>query len=510
MRRIRFLFFLMIVILQGCNADSEDQKKQKEKKQIQKQKEEKTEKVKYTREELRQGIEKLAREYGLPVEGKNDDGSYSSEEFGGNIEELADEYNRSSNKLQVEKEPSVEQKEFAEKLRELAQRYNMDWNESPKQEEPSPQMVEQNLNRERPIKNKNPEGKVQERPLPNSLDHRNTSPPKIIEKNANNAERGNHDKEYQTERIVRGGSSEKKPTEPIELKQPIPEVTDPQPTKPPTLIQEKPNLAELEEKGENILDNIYNIVPKEKDRDDGINDNEKDANLYDLNAEPRIRLDRQKNTPLTFTELKRKYPKSFFTRAEHEKERIALTFDDGPDLTYTPQILDILRKSGVKATFFLIGERAEAHPHIVKRIIQEGHEVGIHSFQHLYLPKLEESSFEQQIQRMEGILHSFGTDTKLFRPPFGSIHDRQADFVINKGYKIVHWDVDSLDWKGGLGKKEVEDNVLGAVQPGSIILCHSAGGKGIELSGTVEALPRIIEQLKEKDMTFVKVTELLK
>ncbi|MEW9674041.1 polysaccharide deacetylase family protein [Ammoniphilus sp. 3BR4] len=512
MKRIGLLFFLMVVILQACNGDRADQKIQKEKKQVQKSKEEKTKEIKYTREELRQGIEKLARDYGLSVEEKNNEGSYSSEELEKNIEELADEYNRSSKDPQVEEEPSVEQKEFAEKLRKLAQRYNLEWNESPKQGEASSPMVEQNQNHEVSQKNKNLEKKVKERPQPHPLNQRNTSSQKTIEKKANEAERGNHKKEeLQTERIARGGSTEEEAKEPTKLKQPVPEVTHPQPTEPPTVIEGAPKLADSETKDENLLDNIYHIAPKKKEQDDGKREYKNDSILLDLsNVEPRIRQDRRKNTTLTFTELKKKYPKSFFTRGEQGKERIALTFDDGPDLTYTPQILNILRESDVNATFFLIGERAEAHPHIVKQIIQEGHEVGIHSYKHLYLPKLDESSFEQQIQRMEGILRSLGADTKLFRPPFGSINDRQAEFVIQKGYKIVHWDVDSQDWKGGLNKKKIADNVLGFVHPSSIILFHSAGGIGIELSGTVEALPQIIEQLKEKDMTFVKVSELLK
>ncbi len=99
--------------------------------------------------------------------------------------------------------------------------------------------------------------------------------------------------------------------------------------------------------------------------------------------------------------------------------KVAFTFDDGPDDKYTPQILDILKAYGVKATFFITGQHAEAHPDIVKRMVSEGHTVGNHSYSHPLLTKLKMASFETQIMSTQSILEKLtGQAPTLFRPPY--------------------------------------------------------------------------------------------
>lgn len=213
--------------------------------------------------------------------------------------------------------------------------------------------------------------------------------------------------------------------------------------------------------------------------------------------------------PMTLADLRQKYPGVFVLNGPSNKRQVALTFDDGPDLEYTPQILDVLKKNNVKATFFLVGKRAQAHPDVVKRMVREGHEVGNHSFSHANLPKVSMAAFQKELQQTDKIIRSLaGYNPKMFRPPYGETNEQQILWLSKNNYTIVNWNVDSLDWKG-LSSGQVRDNVLSAIFPGSIVLQHSAGGNGEDLSGTVKALPQIIERLRADGVQFVTVSKLL-
>ncbi|HEY8342219.1 MAG TPA: polysaccharide deacetylase family protein [Calditerricola sp.] len=213
--------------------------------------------------------------------------------------------------------------------------------------------------------------------------------------------------------------------------------------------------------------------------------------------------------PMTLSDLRRKYPNDFVLNGPSRKRQVALSFDDGPDLTFTPRILDVLREHDVKATFFLIGNRVVAHPDVVKRMVREGHVVANHSWDHPNLAKLSPDKVRWQLVRAEEALSRVaGYRPKLFRPPYGSIQESGIRVARDLGYTVVNWNVDSLDWKG-LSAEQVSTNVLSHVFPGSIILLHSAGGEGSNLEGTVRALPEIIRRLKADGVTFVTVPELL-
>jgi polysaccharide deacetylase family sporulation protein PdaB len=215
------------------------------------------------------------------------------------------------------------------------------------------------------------------------------------------------------------------------------------------------------------------------------------------------------NKKLTLAQLRSKYPLFFRLRGSNQTNKIALTFDDGPDHKYTPQILDILRKHHVKATFFLIGIRAQANPAMVKRIVKEGHAIGNHSYNHANPAKLTEAQFEKQIANTQVILSKLiGYEPKLIRTPYGAIQENQLRWAAKNGFVVVNWDIDSLDWKE-LNSTQVLANVLGNIHRGSIILQHSAGGVNQDLSGTVQALPIIIEKLKKQGFDLVTVPELL-
>lgn len=211
---------------------------------------------------------------------------------------------------------------------------------------------------------------------------------------------------------------------------------------------------------------------------------------------------------LSLSELRQKYADTFTFRGPRSKQ-IALTFDDVPDPRFTPQILDILKKKGVKATFFVVGERAQKHPDLVLAIKRDGHVIGNHSYNHPQFKKLSLTAFQRQIRKTERILYKqTGIRPRLIRPPYGEINEAQLVWARNNGYKIVNWDVDSLDWKG-IGKEEVKQNILGHVGPGSIILQHAGGGVGSNLTGTIQALPDVIDELRKQGYRFVTVSELI-
>ncbi len=212
--------------------------------------------------------------------------------------------------------------------------------------------------------------------------------------------------------------------------------------------------------------------------------------------------------PLNLGELRRKYSETFKFRGPEVKQ-IALTFDDVPDPRFTPQVLDALRKEGVKATFFVVGHRAKKYPELVRKIHQEGHIIGNHSFSHAQFKNRSRSQFQNEILRTEKIIANLvGYRPKLIRPPYGDVNEDQVKWAKKNGYTIVNWNVDSLDWKG-LGAQEVKQNVLQAVGPGSIVLQHAGGGTGSDLSGTIRALPEIISTLKGKGYHFATLPELL-
>lgn len=216
-----------------------------------------------------------------------------------------------------------------------------------------------------------------------------------------------------------------------------------------------------------------------------------------------------KNTRgLSLSQLLHKYPETFKTKGPQSKV-IALTFDDVPDPRFTPQLLDVLKAYHVKATFFVVGSRAQKHPALVKRMIREGHAVGNHSYNHPQFVKLNMHDFRAQIIQTENIIQTLaGYKPKLIRPPYGDISEPQLKWAKYHGYKLVNWNVDSLDWKG-LSKTQVRNNILAHAGKGAIILQHGGGGHGSNLSGTIEALPEVITILRKRGYTFVTVPQLL-
>jgi len=198
-----------------------------------------------------------------------------------------------------------------------------------------------------------------------------------------------------------------------------------------------------------------------------------------------------------------------FYKGNAHLKQVALTFDDGPDNYYTPKILDILRANGVTGTFFIVGKQAKRFPEMVKRIVGEKNAIGNHSWDHPEFWKLTNKQITQEIVSTQNEIQQItGHRTTLFRPPYGSVTSAEVDLIHNLGYSIIDWSVDTLDWKGN-SDTAILQVVKKEVSPGGIILEHSLAGRPGELNGTLTALPKIINMLREQGYKFVTIPTLL-
>jgi peptidoglycan/xylan/chitin deacetylase (PgdA/CDA1 family)/3D (Asp-Asp-Asp) domain-containing protein len=186
-------------------------------------------------------------------------------------------------------------------------------------------------------------------------------------------------------------------------------------------------------------------------------------------------------------------------QAGRGRKRLAITFDDGPG-PFTPQVLAILKRHQVHATFYMLGQQVRANPGIARAVLAAGHEVANHSYSHPMLP-----AFGQLSGTLTTIQRTTGFRPCTFRPPYGAIDRRLAGDAVRLGMSSILWDVDPLDWRRP-GAGAIRGRVLGAARSGSIILLHDAGGPR---SQTVGALPAILGTLKRRGYTFVPVKDLL-
>lgn len=195
-----------------------------------------------------------------------------------------------------------------------------------------------------------------------------------------------------------------------------------------------------------------------------------------------------------------------YTTGEPDGHYIALTFDDGPHPTKTSEILDILEENDVKATFFVVGENASQNEDVVERIIEDGHEIGNHTFFHKYLGGEGRSVMEREIDLCDDVIFNHSEySSHLFRPPGGLYDDTLTSVCAERGYSVVLWSIDTRDWAGTLAK-DICKEVYDYVEDGSIILMHDyVCGE----SHTAEALREVIPKLKKLGYRFVTVSELI-
>lgn len=189
-----------------------------------------------------------------------------------------------------------------------------------------------------------------------------------------------------------------------------------------------------------------------------------------------------------------------------DEKKVALTFDDGPHYKYTEQILDILKKYGVKATFFVIGVNAEKYPQKVKRISDEGHEIGNHTYSHLNLKELDEKEIRQELIKGERIIEKItAKKPKLLRPPGGTYSDTVVKTASEMGCDVILWSQDTRDWAHTPADK-IACGIIDNVKGGDIVLFHDFVSPD---TPTPEALEKIIPQLLKSGYKFVTVSELI-
>jgi peptidoglycan/xylan/chitin deacetylase (PgdA/CDA1 family) len=187
---------------------------------------------------------------------------------------------------------------------------------------------------------------------------------------------------------------------------------------------------------------------------------------------------------------------------------VVLTFDDGPDPETTMRTLEALDAAGAKATFFVIGRKAEKHPNVVKAIIERGHIVGLHSYAHDRLFALRgPARWRKDLAKGARVLRELtGQRPKLFRPPIGHTVPHTARIVRELGMRTIGWDVSASDGVAG-DARYIAQKVLRDARDGSIVLLHDASERGTHEPAGVKALPAILEGLKAKGLPVVPLSE---
>lgn len=192
-------------------------------------------------------------------------------------------------------------------------------------------------------------------------------------------------------------------------------------------------------------------------------------------------------------QILRKLYKGSFWRMNQNEPIIYLTFDDGPIPELTPWVLDVLKQYNIKATFFCVGDNITKHPEIFQRIINEGHQIGNHTYNHLKGWKTTNALYFDNINKCQEL-----TCTDLFRPPYGRITKSQYKFLLTN-YRIVFWDVLSYDYDALISPEKCLNNCLKFTRNGSIIVFHDSikAQKNLKF-----ALPHYIEHFLKLNYKF--------
>ena len=236
--------------------------------------------------------------------------------------------------------------------------------------------------------------------------------------------------------------------------------------------------------------------------------NEKDVTLYfsDGKSLPIVFSEHKEYIALNDPDIPSLYQNEPLSIAESpqidpDKPMVAITFDDGPNPATTPELLDLLKKYDVRCTFFMVGKNAEANPDIVKRIYQEGHELGNHSWDHADLSQLSEAQIIEELQSTDdAIFKACGHDPLYIRPPFGAMSDVYQNTVDRDS---ILWTIDTRDWESHDASK-IKKIIDTYVSDGSIILLHDIH------EDSVKAMKSVIPELLEKGYQLVTVSDLYK
>ena len=188
---------------------------------------------------------------------------------------------------------------------------------------------------------------------------------------------------------------------------------------------------------------------------------------------------------------------------EKDEKVISISFDAAWGNEDTQQLIDILAKYNIKATFFIVGQWVDKYPESVKALADAGHEIQNHSATHPHMPQLSQAQMLEEINTCNDKIESItGVRPTLLRPPYGDYNNTLVETLQSAGMYCIQWDVDSLDWKD-LSASDICSRVTSRVKPGSIVLFHNAA------KNTPAALPSILENLLAQGYRFVPISELI-
>ncbi|MEH7095749.1 polysaccharide deacetylase family protein [Neobacillus vireti] len=189
------------------------------------------------------------------------------------------------------------------------------------------------------------------------------------------------------------------------------------------------------------------------------------------------------------------------------QKAVAITFDDGPNPSYTPEVLDIFAKAEGKATFFMIGEQMEKNPDIVRQVAEQGHEIGNHTFSHPKLSELSPADCLLEIERNEKIIQELtGQPPFVFRPPYLDYNNDTISILKGKGYPMIGaLNMEAQDWEQP-GVEHILSASRKCVRNGSILIFHDGYG---DRSQTIQAVKKLVFELKSGGYQLLTVSELL-
>ena len=188
--------------------------------------------------------------------------------------------------------------------------------------------------------------------------------------------------------------------------------------------------------------------------------------------------------------------------------RVALTFDDGPDSVWTPQVLDALADAGARGTFFVVARPAGRHPGLLRRMVEEGHEVAFHCDRHARHARL--TAAEIQADARDGLrtLRGLGHKAHDWRAPWGVVTGDTVEVAGELGLRLVGWTADSEDWRGGT-VDEMLDRLAPGMEAGAVVLMHDAVGPGALRDGcgrTVDLVVPLVSMARSRDLTPVALS----
>jgi len=183
-------------------------------------------------------------------------------------------------------------------------------------------------------------------------------------------------------------------------------------------------------------------------------------------------------------------------------ETCSLTFDDGPDPTWTTRLLDCLHREGVRCTFFVIAGRASSHPALIARMLTEGHEVAFHCVRHVRHSEISEPALRRDTEQGLRTLAGLGASPRRWRAPWGVITSATRSLAALRELELVGWSADTEDWRGDPAA-QMHARVQERIAPGAVVLMHDGLGPGARRSGcheTLELVPRLLDTVRRRGL----------